>query len=113
MVSARRPPSRATRPYDISGGVRGEFVLRLEKEETTLPIVKIKAFIERSYRIGERAASRGLAQLAVQPAAQISVQPAAQLAVQGPAKRRARCSENRKKGEKKKKEVIVFFLYLL
>ena len=46
---------------------------------------------------GERAVSRGFAQLAVQPAAQISVQSAAQLAVQSPAKRCVRCSKRNKK----------------
>ena len=41
--------------------------------------------------VGERAASRGSAQLAAQPAAHVAVQPAAQLAVQGTAMRRVRC----------------------
>ena len=49
--------------------------------------------------VGERAVSRGSAQLAVQPAAQISVQSAAQLAVQSLAKRCVRCFK--KKGKKK------------
>ena len=53
--------------------------------------------------VGERAASRGSAQLAVQPAAQISVQPAAQLAVQSPAKRCVRCSKKEKKRKKRKR----------
>ena len=43
--------------------------------------------------VGERAVSRGSAQLAVQPAAQFSVQSAAQLAVQSLAKRCVRCSK--------------------
>ena len=47
--------------------------------------------------VGERAVSRGSAQLAVQPAAQISVQSAAQLAVQSLAKRCVRCSKKKKK----------------
>ena len=46
--------------------------------------------------VGERAVSRGSAQLAVQPAAQISVQSAAQLAVQSPAKRCVRCSKKKR-----------------
>ena len=38
--------------------------------------------------VGERAVSRGSAQLAAQPAAHVAVQPAAQLAVQGTTMRR-------------------------
>jgi hypothetical protein len=58
--------------------------------------------------VGERAVSRGFAQLAVQPTAQISVQPAAQLAVQSLAKRCVRCSKKKKKEKERKKKKKYF-----
>ena len=60
--------------------------------------------------VGERAVSRGSAQLAAQPAAHIAVQPAAQLAVQSTTMRRVRCSKKKeKKHAVKIPEIPVYF----